>query len=141
MNHIIKFLALGFGSGNLRPAPGTWGSLLALLIAIVWSIPLVLIILVAVLGIFICQRAERILEEHDSPRIVFDEMVGMWISVWHVPLMFFPLAFILFRLLDIKKFYPINILQQAPGGLGIMLDDLAAGILTRIIIALIIYFN
>jgi len=139
MKFVINFLATGFGFGNLKPAPGTWGSLIAVIIATIWTIPLEFIIFSIFLGIYICQKAEENLQEHDSPRIVFDEMVGIWLAVWNIPLVLFPLAFILFRIFDIKKFYPINRLQDFPGGIGIMLDDIAAGILARIIIALIIY--
>lgn len=140
MKTLLNILATGLGCGYLKPGPGTWGSLLALVIAYFWSIPLTFIIFTALIGIYICQKAEENLEEHDSPKIVFDEVVGMWLATWNIPLIFFPIAFILFRIFDIKKFYPINNLQKLPGGLGIMLDDIAAGIVARLIIGIIIYF-
>ena len=92
-----------------------------------------------VIGIYICQKGEEILQEHDSPRIVFDEIIGMWVALWNIPLYFYPLAFVLFRFFDISKVYPINRLQQFPGGWGIMLDDLASGMVARIIIGLILF--
>jgi phosphatidylglycerophosphatase A len=138
MNLLIKILATGLGSGYLRPAPGTWGSLLGLVIAWFWPVPLVWIIVFSLLGVVICQLGEKILNELDSPKIVFDEIVGIWISLWAIPLILYPVAFILFRFFDIFKFFPINNLQKIPGGLGIMLDDIAAGIITRILLGIII---
>lgn len=138
MNFFIKILATGFGSGYLKPAPGTWGTLVGLAIALFWQIPFGLIILFFILGVFICHKGEKILDEHDSPKIVFDEMVGIWISLWGIPFLLYPLAFILFRFFDIFKFFPIDNLQKFPGGLGIMLDDVAAGLITRTILGIII---
>lgn len=140
MQILISALATGLGSGYLKPAPGTWGSLLGLVIYYLYPIPLLGIIIATLLGIYICQRGEEILGEHDSPKIVWDEIVGIWIVLWGVPLSYYPLAFILFRLFDIKKFYFIDKLQKYPGGLGIMLDDLAAGLVARIIIGVLLYF-
>jgi len=138
MDYLVKILATGFGTGYLKPAPGTWGTLMGLIIAFLLPIRLPAIIFFSLLGIFICQKGEQLLEEHDSPKIVFDEMVGIWISLWNIPLILYPIAFFLFRFFDIAKFYPIDNLQKIPGGLGIMLDDIAAGILTRIILGTII---
>lgn len=140
MKVLISALATGLGSGYLKPGPGTWGSLLGLVIYYLYPIPLIGIIIAAILGIYICQKGEEILEEHDSPKIVWDEIVGVWIALWNIPLYYFPLAFILFRLFDIKKFYFIDKLQNYPGGLGIMLDDLAAGLIARMIIGLVLLF-
>jgi len=139
MNQLLKILATGFGTGFLKPAPGTWGTLIGLIIYFFWQMPLGIIVFFSILGIFICQSGEKILNEHDSPRIVFDEMVGIWVSLWNIPIILYPFAFLLFRLFDIKKFYPIDNLEKIPGGLGIMLDDIAAGIITRIILAVVIF--
>ena len=139
MNLLISALATGLGSGYLKPAPGTWGSLLGLGIYYLYPVSLLGIIIAIFLGVYICQRGEEILREKDSPKIVWDEIVGIWIALWNIPLTYYPLAFILFRLFDIKKFYFIDKLQKYPGGLGIMLDDLAAGLVTRIIIGLLLF--
>lgn len=138
MDFFVKFTATGFGSGYLKPAPGTWGTLVGLLVALFWEMSLPVIIIFSFLGVYICHEGEKLLKEHDSPKIVFDEMVGIWISLWGIQLMLYPLAFLLFRFFDIFKFSPINNLQKLPGGLGIMLDDIAAGIITRIILAIIL---
>lgn len=140
MELVIKIFATGFGTGYLKPGPGTWGSLLALVIWLVYPVPLLAIVFASILGVFICQQAENILGEHDSPKIVFDEIIGMWIALWQIPLILYPVAFILFRIFDITKFYPIDNLQKIPGGLGIMLDDVAAGIISRLILALVLVF-
>ncbi|NLT95903.1 MAG: phosphatidylglycerophosphatase A [Clostridia bacterium] len=137
MESFIKILATGFGSGYLKPAPGTWGTLTGLIIACFWRIDLMWIFILSLIGIIICHLGEKILKEHDSPKIVFDEMVGIWISVWNIPLLLYPVAFLLFRFFDIFKFSPIDELQKVPGGLGIMLDDIMAGIISRILLGII----
>src|SRR5690554_3426913 len=136
MNFFIKIIATGFGTGYLKPGPGTWGTLMGLVIYYFWQVSLGWIIIFSLLGVVICQLGEQILMEHDSPKIVFDEMVGIWISLWGIPLLLYPVAFILFRFFDIFKFFPIDNLQKFPGGLGIMLDDIAAGIITRILLGI-----
>lgn len=144
MDKTMLFLARGCGSGMLRPAPGTWGSLAAFFIALGWSLfggmPLWFIALAGVAGIYICDSAEKQLGVHDASEIVFDEWIGMWITMWHVPLILTPVAFILFRLFDISKIGPVGKIQDLPGGLGIMADDVVAGIIGRIILAVVMFF-
>ena len=144
MDKTMLFLARGCGSGMLRPAPGTWGSLAAFFIALGWSffggMPLWFIALAGVAGIYICDSAEKQLGVHDASEIVFDEWIGMWITMWHVPLILTPVAFILFRLFDISKIGPVGKIQDLPGGLGIMADDVVAGIIGRIILVVVIVF-
>lgn len=144
MDKTMLFLARGCGSGLLHPAPGTWGSLAAFIIAIVWSffggMPLWFIIVAGIVGIYICDSAERQLGEHDASEIVFDEWIGMWITMWQVPLILTPVAFLLFRLFDISKIGPVGKIQDLPGGLGIMADDVLAGIMGRILLAAVMFF-
>lgn len=156
---LLLFVAEGFGSGRLKPAPGTWGSLLGLLIAVamlhmprMWFA--VTAVLIIALAVPICSRAEKILNRHDPGSVVLDEIVAM-------PLTLFPLflleirrmgtaasllepkaacpwwiaAFALFRLLDIWKPWPIRNLQHLNAGLGVVMDDVAAGLLTGLILA------
>jgi phosphatidylglycerophosphatase A len=140
MNRLIRFLATGFYSGSFSRCPGTIGSLAALLIT--WFIkPNTLeIVITTLLGIWICTKGEEILQEHDSPHIVFDEFCGILFSTWYLQsIPQFIVAFILFRFFDILKPYPISKLQELPSGLGVMADDLAAGLVSRIIIALVMY--
>ena len=144
MEKALLFLARGCGSGLIHPAPGTWGSAAALLIGLVWGffggMPLWFILIAGIAGIYICDSSEKTLGVHDASEIVYDEWIGMWIAMWNVPLILTPVAFALFRLFDISKVGPIGKIQDLNGGLGIMADDVLAGIISRIILAVPIYF-
>lgn len=128
-------IAYGFGSGLVPKAPGTAGSLLALLIFIpVLSLPIMaqLAIIVATLlvGIPLSGRVAEDLSLKDPAGIVIDEFVGMWIALLFLPSLLWLLpAFLLFRLFDIAKPWPVGLLDRSlGGGLGIMMDDVAAGL-------------
>ncbi len=131
-----QFLAFGFGSGLSPKAPGTAGTVVALplylLLAQLGLAGYTLAVLVAlVAGIWICQKASDELGVHDHGGIVWDEFVGMWIALWALPVSWPWLlaGFVLFRLFDIAKPWPIGYLdRKVEGGLGIMLDDIVAGI-------------
>ena len=144
MEKALLFLARGCGSGLIHPAPGTWGSAAALLIGLVWGffggMPLWFILIAGIAGIYICDSGEKTLGVHDASEIVYDEWIGMWIAMWNVPLILTPVAFALFRLFDISKVGPIGKIQDLNGGLGIMADDVLAVIISRIILAVPIYF-
>lgn len=145
MDKVVLFLARGCGSGLLYPAPGTWGSLAAFLIGVIWSwffggIPLWFIVIAGLLGVYICDSGEKQLGIHDAPEIVFDEWIGMWITMWAVPLVLTPVAFLLFRFFDISKLGPIGKIQDLPGGLGIMADDVLAGIAGRLVLVVVMFF-
>ncbi len=135
----VHFLALGFGSGLIRPAPGTWGTLagVPLYLAVVHYISpfsvtyLVLIALLFLLGIYLCGRAAKDVGVHDHGAIVWDEIVGLLITfVWVPPtLVNLIIGFLLFRLFDIVKPWPIKLLDRhVHGGFGIMIDDVLAGV-------------
>lgn len=154
-------IATGFGSGLAPFGPGTFGSLVGLLIAYVlidWlkSDPVALqnslllaSLATAAAGIWASSRAERIFEQKDSGQIVIDEVCGQIISFvliaphlaasgerwrwWTVA------GFVLFRLFDIVKPYPIRGLQDLAGGLGVMMDDIIAGIYAAIVLSLAIW--
>ena len=86
----IHFLAFGFGSGAIRPAPGTWGTLAALPFVLVWQhLPVagygLVIVLSTLLGIWLCHRTAADLGVHDHGGIVWDEFVGLWIALWLAP--------------------------------------------------------
>lgn len=129
-----NFLALGFGSGLAPFAPGTFGTLAAVPLYLLLSlfsadIYLLLVILMALVGIPICDRAARNLGVHDHPGIVWDEFVGLLLTLTLAPAGWFWLlyGFVLFRLFDIVKPWPIRTIdQKVGGGLGIMLDDIYA---------------
>jgi len=133
----VHLLAFGLGSGLLPIAPGTWGSLLTALI-FWWLAPInvVVLLLIAavffVVGIWICGTSSRRLGVHDHGGIVWDEVVGMLLTLSVVAdgeLLWVIVAFFAFRLFDIWKPWPIRDVDHSlRGGLGIMLDDvLAAG--------------
>lgn len=131
----VHLLAFGFGSGVAPRAPGTWGSLAAipLWFAIAW-LPLtaywVVVAIAFIVGIWLCGKTARDLKVHDHGGIVWDEFVGMWIALALIPDNIYGvlMAFALFRLFDVVKPWPISwIDQRAPGGLGIMVDDVVAG--------------
>jgi phosphatidylglycerophosphatase A len=141
----LHILALGFGSGLFYPAPGTAGTLVAIpLFLLLRGMPLGYYLLVVVVlflaGIRICAVAARALELHDHPSIVWDEIVGYLVTMTAAPAgwQWVLAGFVLFRLLDIVKPWPIRLLdKRVGGGLGIMLDDLVAGILALTVMQLI----
>ncbi len=135
LRHPVHFMALGFGSGLSPRAPGTAGTLVAIIPYLFFSqlplgIYLVLLLLSFGLGIYLCGESARLLGVHDHGAIVWDEFVGFWICMLAAPpgLLWIALGFVLFRLFDILKPFPINYLDKhIGGGLGIMLDDALAG--------------
>ncbi|MBU7005263.1 phosphatidylglycerophosphatase A family protein [Phosphitispora fastidiosa] len=131
--NIIILLASGFGLGLIPKAPGTFGTLLGLVLAVLFPDNIFLITSTVVLGIWISQEAEMALQEHDSPKIIVDEIAGYLIAVYTWNGIYLIIGFLLFRALDILKPAPINRLQKLPGGFGVMADDLAAGLITNII--------
>ena len=136
----MQFLAFGFGSGLSPKAPGTAGTLVAipiyLLIADLGLLHYTLFIAVtSLLGIWICGVASRQLNVHDHPGIVWDEFVGYWITMWAVPAdwTWIIAGFVAFRVFDIVKPWPISVLdRRVGGGLGIMVDDMLAGVMACI---------
>lgn len=132
----VHILASGFGSGLAPRAPGTFGTLAAL--PIVWLAQMLpawsyagVTLLMFVAGIWICGRAARDWGVSDHPAIVWDEIVGLLVTMSVAPtgLVWLLAGFALFRLFDITKPWPISSLdRQVHGGFGIMLDDLVAGI-------------
>lgn len=132
----IHFLALGFGSGCAPKAPGTFGTLAA--------IPLYLplqhlslgyyvgmVIATFLLGVWVCGRTSRDLGVHDHPSIVWDEVVGYFVTMLAAPTgwLWIVLGFGLFRLFDILKPWPIRVVdKRVAGGFGIMFDDVLAGV-------------
>ena len=134
-----------FKIGYLPIAPGTWGSLVAFLvwyviIGHISSITLIaLIIIILELGVYTSSITENNIKEKDPGVIVIDEWVGQWIALLFLPKSFLwgLVAFALFRLFDIWKPYPINILDKFKKGWGIMLDDVLAGIYALVIISIL----
>lgn len=142
-------LAFGFGSGLSPKAPGTIGSLAAIpLWLVLCQLPVVLywlVVLVAtLLGVYICGRAVTKLGVHDHSGIVWDEFVGLWIAMAFLTpsLNTVICGFVLFRFFDIVKPWPIGWLdKKMQGGMGIMIDDIVAGIFAAGIAAYISYLG
>jgi phosphatidylglycerophosphatase A len=132
----VHAAAFGFGAGLAPIAPGTFGSLVAL--PLYWllaplAVPVyaALLALLFLVGVWVTARTERDLGVHDHSGIVLDEIVGQLVALFLAPLnlVWMLLGFGLFRLFDIWKPWPIRWLNdRMPGGWGIMLDDLAAGV-------------
>ena len=153
LDRLVYWLGLGLGSGLPRRAPGTWGTVGGLIVAIpllsLGFVPfLIITILSCVIGSWICGRTSELMGGHDNPHIVWDEWAGMWLTL--LPLSYMGIAdgnfwqniaqissivaiiiaFILFRFFDIIKPPPIGWAdKKVAGGLGIMLDDIIAGIM------------
>lgn len=133
----VYLAAFGFGSGLAPKAPGTFGTLAAvpfylLMSQLSWPLYLLVVLLTAGIGIYLCGKTARALGVHDHPGIVWDEFVGFWITMLLVPPNAFNilLGFVLFRLFDILKPWPIRLAdKKVGGGFGIMLDDILAGIM------------
>jgi phosphatidylglycerophosphatase A len=141
----VHLLALGFGSGLSPVGPGTCGSLVAMPLAYALGLmplwPAAVAVAVFVLGgIWICGESARRLGTHDHPGIVWDEIAAMCLLALLLPpgLIWLALGFICFRFFDIVKPWPIRDLDHSlRGGLGIMLDDLAAALFAAITLRLI----
>ncbi|WP_198332597.1 phosphatidylglycerophosphatase A family protein [Psychrobacter aquimaris] len=153
LDRLVYWLGIGLGSGLPRRAPGTWGTVGSIVIAIpllsLGFVPfLIITILSCVIGSWICGRTSELMGGHDNPHIVWDEWAGMWLTL--LPLSYMGIAdgnfwqniaqtssiiaiiiaFILFRFFDIIKPPPIGWAdKKVAGGLGIMLDDIIAGIM------------
>lgn len=132
----VHFLALGFGSGCAPKAPGTWGTLVAApLCWLLQTLALFPYFLVTgtgfLIGVWLCDRTTRDLEVHDHPSIVWDEIIGYWITMIAAPpgWQWLVIGFVLFRLFDILKPWPIRMVdKRIGGGFGIMFDDVLAAL-------------
>jgi len=130
------FLAFGFGTGLARKAPGTWGTLAGLVFVPVlqWlalPIALAIIVFATLFGVWLCGKVAKDLGVHDHGGIVWDEIVGIWLTLILLPAhwTWWLAGFVVFRLFDIFKPWPISVLDRSMGGgLGIMLDDVLAAV-------------
>lgn len=147
-----KAIATTFGVGYAPKAPGTFGALMGVVIYYLLGLAfpeigddyllLGLIVIFFILGVW----SSNVLEEiwgKDPGRIVIDESVGIWISLLFVPftLWYIVIAFVLFRFFDILKPLGIRKAESLDGGLGIMADDVVAGIYANLILQLIIFLD
>jgi phosphatidylglycerophosphatase A len=132
---LIKFLASGFGAGLSPYAPGTAGTLIGVLlclpfIELPWIARLLFVIALLAVSIYVAGRAEKIYGKKDDQRIVIDEIIGLQIAILPaaVSVLNLCIAFVLFRIFDIWKPFPVKNLQKLRGGWGVVMDDVAAGI-------------
>ncbi|MCG6344858.1 phosphatidylglycerophosphatase A [Vibrio fluvialis] len=154
MTNPWHLLATGFGSGLSPVVPGTTGTLASvpfylLLAQLPLTLYIVVVIAASLIGIKICQVTSDDMQVHDHGSIVWDEFAGFWITMLIVPMLQLPVfewkwllaGFVLFRFFDMVKPWPIGWLdKRVHGGLGIMLDDLVAGVMSALALALVGYW-
>jgi len=140
------FTAFGFGSGAAPFAPGTFGTLAAVVLYLPlqylhWFSYLLVVIVAFVVGVLICERTSKDIGVHDHGGIVWDEFVGYWLTMllapqgWEWALV----GFVLFRFFDVLKPWPVKWAdRRVAGGFGIMVDDLLAGIYAWVILQVIV---
>lgn len=154
---VHKIIASGLGSGYSPFAPGTAGSIIGIIIFYLFNlytnslnisnelillINLIAIIFVLLLGVFSIKKVHTIWE-HDAPKIVIDEIVGVWIAIFAMPFewQYYVYALVLFRFFDIAKPLFIRKLDNMKGDWSVMLDDVLAGIYSLIVIQILLYAN
>ncbi|MCX5865005.1 MAG: phosphatidylglycerophosphatase A [Deltaproteobacteria bacterium] len=147
MDRLFMGIATGFGAGYLPKAPGTWGSLVALPLHFFlrqlapnhYALALTGIFFIAVIT---AGQAEKILDRKDPGVVVIDEIIGMLITLIAAPNnpLIWLLGFLIFRFFDIFKPFPIRLIdQRINGGMGIVLDDVLAGIYSLIVLQIFCY--
>ncbi len=149
MRRLTLLISSGLGTGYIPFASGTWATALAILFywpMAGWNrLPSQggnlwiyggIIAAVSALGTWAADYAEKLYQEKDPHRVVIDEIAGYFVSMTLLPFHWGWLvaAFFVFRLFDVWKPYPIRQLQQLPGGVGIMIDDLLAGVYTCVVL-------
>lgn len=143
------WLACGFGSGLTPVAQGTFGSLASILPWLLlrqWSLPINLLIIVVgfAIGVWACDVAGRALDVDDHRSLVWDEFIGQWIAL--LPALIAPwwavaAGFVLFRLFDVWKPWPIRWFDShVKGGMGVMIDDVLAGLMAALVLWLLLSF-
>lgn len=164
---VIYWLGVGLGTGLPKKAPGTWGTVGGLMIALpmlllgFWGF-LVVVVVGCLVGSYVCGKTSKLMGVHDDPHIVFDEWVGMWISllpsVWLLAqtqdtaktgleyyhpstALLFIVPFVLFRFFDIMKPPPIKwVDKNVFGGFGILIDDVLAGVMAVMVFVVVMLF-
>lgn len=146
-------VATFFGAGRLKPGPGTWGSLATVILWSVasWRIPvanrtwatIIAVAAVTLIGIPAATRVARAYGTKDPQFVVIDEVAGQLVALIAVPLAWktFLVGFILFRVFDIWKPFPIRRLERLPEGTGIVVDDLGAGLYALAVMHLLLHFG
>ena len=154
---LIYWLGIGLGSGLPKHAAGTWGTVGGLVVAIpmlwlgFWGF-LAVTVVGALVGSYICGKTSDLMGVHDDPHIVWDEWVGMWVSLLPILwlhfyddallqghqlslLLLYFAAFVAFRFFDILKPFPIKwVDKNVSGGFGILIDDILAGLMAGVVL-------
>ena len=145
-NDLLVFLATGFFTGFLPTMPGTWGTFAGIPLVIIahrltTMLQGVVTLVFVVLALYIAGKAEILFEDRDARPIVIDEMAGFLVTLLWLPLNLptFFLAFVLFRVFDIVKPFPVSLIEKRlQGGLAIVLDDVLAGIFANFTLRLLL---
>jgi phosphatidylglycerophosphatase A len=148
----LRMMFTGFFTGYSPFAPGTTGTLVAVVLLIieylifghyVWVSNLIIVILTIYPSVMIADAGEKYFNRKDPESVVIDEILGYWVSVLFFPFSWITIvsAFILFRIMDITKPFPIKKSENFSGGFGIMLDDIISGIYANIILRIIILIS
>ena len=142
VERVILFLATGAFSGYSPFAPGTVGTLVGICIFLILPpVPplfsIMILLLLFFLSVFLSYKAEKILQEKDSEHIVIDEIFGFLVTMAFLPceVFYIVLGFFLFRLFDITKIFPANLVESKfRNGYGVVMDDFVAGIYANLIL-------
>ena len=145
-NKAYTWIASWFGCGFINPAPGTWGSLGAIPfgVALFWiggsTLLIAAVVIVSMIGLWAADRFDKGIDGHDSKMIVIDEVAGQWIAL--IPAALNPslilVAFLGFRFFDILKPWPVSFFdKKVPGSLGVMGDDILAGLFATAAVILV----
>jgi len=148
LKHPAYFLACGFGSGLSPVASGTTGTLGAipvflLLSMLEFSHYLMAVLVIIFVGVWLCDKTSKDFGVDDHPAIVWDEFAGYFVTMAAVPVTWYwvLIGFFLFRVFDVLKPWPANWLERRlPGGWGIMMDDVQAGIYAWMVMQLLIFW-
>ncbi|MDR1979519.1 MAG: phosphatidylglycerophosphatase A [Synergistaceae bacterium] len=122
------------GAGYLTKMPGTVGSAVACVVYAFLPVPWWMILAVTLVGTWCADVYAGLKGISDPGEVVIDEVVGMWLSLWGLPMTFILPAFLLFRIVDIIKPIPVSTAEKLPGGWGIMADDVVGGVMTNLIL-------
>ncbi|HPC86715.1 MAG TPA: phosphatidylglycerophosphatase A [Smithellaceae bacterium] len=142
----IMILATGCGAGLSPVAPGTAGTLAGVLVCLAssplpWLFRVLFVVALSAVSIYVAGESEKLYKNKDDQRIVIDEIAGYQVAMLPVAVTGLHLltAFVLFRIFDIWKPFPLKHFQKFPGGWGVVTDDLGAGVYTGIVILILVF--
>ncbi len=144
----VRVLATGFGTGLSPVAPGTAGTLAGVLICLAsyplpWLFRFFFVVAISAVSIYVAGEAEKLYKKTDDQRIVIDEIAGYQVAMLPVAVTGLNLltAFVLFRIFDIWKPFPLKHFQKLPGGWGVVADDLGAGVYAGILMLILVFLT